>query len=331
MPSKPLPPIISIRDFETAELTPPEPILDGLLEQGSKMMLVGSSKGHKTWTLMAMASCLTFGTLTWLGFPVHQSRVLYINFEIQKWFCRERFRAMAHKMNRNLMDNTHLDLWNLRGYSQDESKLVLAFKDRLMNNHPYQLVIVDPFYKFSGAGKVENKAEDIASVMRAMDEVTVDLDVAVVFAHHTPKGDASERSIVDRGAGSGVFGRDPDAILSILESRKAGGYIAEFSLRNHPPIDPIGLRWDFPFFRKDEDVDISKAVKKPGRPKLFSAEKLLALLDQDPISSQEWQDTAIERLDISLPTFRRLRAELIQSGLVKKLPDDSFQRAFQSS
>lgn len=325
-----LPDIETIQEIESYDMAAPEPIVEGLLECGSKMMLVGSSKGHKTWNLLMLALCVSSPTRTWLNMPVHHCKVLYINFEIQSYFFRERYRAICKAMNKDPMANESLDVWNLRGFSQNERDLVKAFKVRLQGKHPYKLIIVDPFYKFSGSGKVENSAEDIASVMRAMDEVTVDLNVAVAYAHHAPKGDISERSVVDRGSGSGVFGRDPDAIMSVLEAKgHEDGFIAEFALRNHPPKDPIGLRWEFPFMRLDEDVEKPKAGRKP----IHDGQKLLALLAPDgkPLSGADWKDLASERLDLPESSYRRHRKKLVQDGEVQCVGDNLYRRTFMTA
>lgn len=323
-----LPKIESLVTLDTdEELFCPPPIIDGFLECGSKMMLVGSSKSHKSWTLLMMAMCLTTPAPMWFRMPVHHCKVLYINFEIQRWFLRERIRAIAEAMNVDPSVNTHLDFWNLRGHSQDENEIVKAFKARLAGKHDYKLAIVDPFYKLSGGGKVENTAEDVASVMRAVDTVTVDLGMAVAYAHHSPKGDVSERSVVDRASGSGVFGRDPDVIVSMMEIKgQPDNYIAEFVLRNHPPKEPLGLTWDFPFMRPNSDV------KKPtaGRKKVHEEFKLAELLDSKgkSLSGKEWENLAKERLDMSRATYFKLRKLLVQEGLVQNVGEDHFRKTF---
>jgi hypothetical protein len=230
-------------------------------------------------------------------------------------------------MGVNLADNLQLDFWNLRGHSQDEHQIVRAFRDRLGDSHGYKLAIVDPFYKLSGGGKVENTAEDVASVMRAVDTVTVDLGMAVAYAHHSPKGDVSERSVVDRASGSGVFGRDPDVIVSLMELKgQPDNYIAEFVLRNHPPKPPLGLRWEFPFMRPDPGVE----RPKPGRKPVHDGQKLLMLLPDngETLTGSEWLKLAEQRLDIPGASYRRWRKKLVQDGEVEVVGEDRFRRTF---
>lgn len=325
-PPKELPPIETLLQLEAADIAEPSPVIDNLLEQGSKLMLVSSSKGHKSWTLLMLACCVARPVNTWMGLKVHKTKVLYINFEIDRFFFRQRLRAIAQAMNKPMSDFKDIDFWNLKGHSQSENKLVAEFEHALGLTHPYGLIIIDPFYKFSGGGKVENSAEDVATVMRAMDQITVNLKVAVAYAHHTPKGDVSERSVVDRGSGSGVFGRDPDAIMSISELK--GGqneFLAEFALRNHPPLPPIGLRWEFPFMRVDENVQPRK-----GRKTVHDSQKLIMLLPEngEPLTGTEWLQRAKQRLDIPGSSYRRLRKKLIQDGEVEAVDSDRFRRVF---
>lgn len=324
-----LPPIVSFNDFDTADIPEPKPIVETLIEQGSKLMLVGSSKSHKTWTLMGLAYCISQPLPTWMGMKVHQARVLYINFELQPWFFRERLRAINKAYGKMTVNNDHLDIWNLRGCSNDSSvELTARIKNHLGSKHPYHLTIIDPFYKFSGGAKVENAANDMASVMSSMDEITVDLNLAVVFAHHSPKGDVSARDVVDRGSGSGVFGREPDAIMTICKSGNGSDddFVGEFAMRNHAPKAPMSLHWEYPLMQ--HEVGIEPCLKgKAGRPKADTEGKMLALLNGKAVTSEEWEQMAKKKLDINHERYRQVRRTLVQRGDVVMLENDTFIRA----
>lgn len=325
-----LPPIVTLNAFEKENIPEPEPIIETFLERGSKGMLVGSSKSHKTWTLMDLAYHVSQPLPAWFGMKVHQCRVLYINFELQRWFFRERIRAINKAHGRAEIDNTHLDVWNLRGCSRESSAdLTVQIQRHLEGKNPYHLTIVDPFYKFAGSNRVENAANDMAAVMASLDVITVDLDLAVMFAHHSPKGDVSERDVVDRGSGSGVFGRDPDAIIAISKDNGEGSngedYKAEFVLRNHPPKSVMSLTWEHPLMRYNEGIE-PRPKNKGGRPKGNIEYLLLGLLNGQSVTSKEWEAMAKIKLDMSYDCFRKWRKKLVIQGDVIAYPNGSFSR-----
>lgn len=326
--SRPLPDIISLADLEAASITPPSPVIDTLFERGSKLMLVAASKANKSWCLMDMSFCVSQPMEHWWGMAVHHGRVLYINFELHQHFFRERMRDIARAYGFPKPANKHLDVWNLRGCAQDYQSLMEKIKKRFSDKKSdYVLVIIDPFYKFSSSNKVENAAQDMAQVLNAIEELAFDLDVAIAFAHHSPKGDVTERDVVDRGSGSGVFGRDPDAIVAIHQIKNGfdNHFQAGFALRYHPPKAAIGLKFTFPLMTLSEDVDVGKK----GRPVKFDTLELLTLFNGTPISGPEWCRLADEKLDMPSSTFRRKRQWLVVNKRVKKLPYDMFEKVSQ--
>ena len=40
---------------------------------------------------------------------------------------------------------------------------------------------------------------------------------AVIYCHHHSKGQQGQKRSMDRASGSGVFARDPDALLDLIE------------------------------------------------------------------------------------------------------------------
>ena len=49
------------------------------------------------------------------------------------------------------------------------------------------------------------------------DKVCTELGVAVIYCHHHSKGSQGSKKSMDRASGSGVFARDPDAMLDMIE------------------------------------------------------------------------------------------------------------------
>ena len=89
-------------------------------------------------------------------------------------------------------------------------KLIRRAKDR-----HYKAVIIDPIYKVITGD--ENSADQMAKFCNQFDKVCTELGAAVIYCHHHSKGSQGQKKSMDRASGSGVFARDPDALLDIIE------------------------------------------------------------------------------------------------------------------
>ncbi len=57
----------------------------------------------------------------------------------------------------------------------------------------------------------------MAKFTNNFDKVAAELGTSVIYCHHHSKGAQGGKSSMDRSSGSGVFARDPDAILDLIE------------------------------------------------------------------------------------------------------------------
>ena len=85
----PLPGIMSLRELFERATAPPPLLIEGVLHQGSKMILGGTSKSNKSWCLLDLAVSVASGQ-KWWGRTCAKSPVLYINFELHTWAIAER-------------------------------------------------------------------------------------------------------------------------------------------------------------------------------------------------------------------------------------------------
>ena len=79
----------------------------------------------------------------------------------------------------------------------------------------YSAVIIDPIYKVITGD--ENSADQMAQFCNQFDKVCSELGCAVIYCHHHSKGEQGQKRAQDRASGSGVFARDPDALIDMLE------------------------------------------------------------------------------------------------------------------
>lgn len=193
------------------ELSPA--LIDGVLRQGHKMLLSGPSKAGKSFALIELSIALAEGR-SWLGFPCAKGRVLYVNLELDRASCLHRYKDVYEALGWQPKEIRNIDIWNLRGKSVPMDKLAPKLIRRAAKKH-YIAVIIDPIYKVITGD--ENSADQMAAFCNQFDKVCTELGCAVIYCHHHSKGAQGGKRSMDRASGSGVFARDPDALLDLIE------------------------------------------------------------------------------------------------------------------
>ena len=193
------------------ELSPP--LIDGILRQGQKMLLSGPSKAGKTLLLMELAIAIAEGT-KWLNWQCTQGKVLYVNLEVAEASCFHRFKEVYTHLDVQPRNLQNIEIWNLRGRAVPMDKLVPKLIRRAAKKD-FIAIIIDPIYKVITGD--ENSAEQMSNFCNQFDKICTELNTAVIYCHHHSKGYQGSKRSMDRSSGSGVFARDPDALLDMTE------------------------------------------------------------------------------------------------------------------
>lgn len=193
------------------ELSPP--LIDGVLRQGHKMLIAGPSKAGKSYALIELSIAIAEGK-KWLNWPCAQGRVMYVNLELDRASCLHRFKDVYTALGWEPRNIGNIDIWNLRGKSVPMDKLAPKLIRRAAKKN-YIAIIIDPIYKVITGD--ENSADQMAHFCNQFDWVCTDLGAAVIYCHHHSKGSQGSKRSMDRASGSGVFARDPDALLDLIE------------------------------------------------------------------------------------------------------------------
>lgn len=196
---------------EDPELAPV--LIDGVLRRGHKMLIAGPSKAGKSFALMEMCIAIAEG-IPWFGFNCERGKVLYINMELDRPSAYKRFKDIYQGMNVPPNHLKNISIWNMRGHSIPMDKLTPKLIRRAQKEK-FDAVIIDPIYKVLTGS--ENDAEQMAKFTNNFDKVAAELGTSVIYCHHHSKGAQGGKSSMDRSSGSGVFARDPDAILDLIE------------------------------------------------------------------------------------------------------------------
>lgn len=137
-----------------------------------------------------------------------------MNLELDPASCLHRFRDVYNALRWKPERLHNIDIWNLRGKSVPMDKLAPKLIRRAAKKD-YIAVIIDPIYKVITGD--ENSADQMANFCNQFDKVCTELGCAVVYCHHHSKGSQGGKKSMDRASGSGVFARDPDALLDLIE------------------------------------------------------------------------------------------------------------------
>ena len=253
----------------------PEELIGGVLRCGHKMLISGSSKAGKSFLLMELAVALSEG-MTWLGFKCKKSRVLYVNLEIDSASCIHRFIEIYAALKFTPKHTDNIVLWNLRGHAVPLDKLVPKLLRRIANQH-FDAVIIDPIYKVITGD--ENNASEMGAFCNQFDKICNETGCSTIYCHHHSKGAQGFKKAMDRASGSGVFARDPDAQLDMIQLETDSEFInnyadnqsdtawrLECSLREFPNFKPRNFWFKYPIHVLD-DADTLNKLYSEGDPK----------------------------------------------------------------
>lgn len=251
-------------DFENLENLfndPPkqaDELIESVLRVGHKMLISGASKTSKSFMLIELALAIAEG-FNWIGHRCKQGKVLYVNLEVDRASCINRiievYKAFGLNVD-NHMEN--IDIWNLRGHATTMEKLAPKLIRRC-EKEKYLAVIIDPIYKVMNGD--ENKAGDMANFCNQFDKIANALNCAVIYCHHFAKGFQGGKKSIDRASGSGVFARDPDAILTVTELDVPEALIKEngiplrieYTLREFKPLNQTDIWNKYPIHIVDSE------------------------------------------------------------------------------
>ena len=188
-------------------------LIHGYLRKGHKFLLSGASKSGKSFALIELAVALSQGS-EWFGFKCEKANVCYINLEIDRGSVVKRFEDVCKELKIDKSAVDKVNVINLRGKAKPLDKLAPELIEDLKGSDT-DVIIIDPIYKVITGD--ENNATEMAQFCNQFDVLCDKLHATVIYAHHHSKGAQGGKTAQDRASGSGVFARDPDALMDMVE------------------------------------------------------------------------------------------------------------------
>jgi hypothetical protein len=263
--------IINAADLLVRTPPPLDFVLDETLDVGDKMAVIGASKQRKSFFLQQMSISLVSGR-DFLNWRVPKRRkVLYVQFEIRGHHLHRRLLKLAAGMGITPDDiGDRLQLISARGKKGFRGRACVEWISRKAKEIGAEVIMLDPLYKISEG--VENATEDFKTILAHFDEMAEETGAAIIFIHHDKKGVSGDSQIIDRGAGSGVLGRDFDASIVLTpHSSEKHVTVVDVVTRNYPPQDTFSIAWYYGEggvrFNLAEDIAPSKKTSKEAKPK----------------------------------------------------------------
>ena len=187
------------------------------------------------------------------------------------------------------------------------------------------------------------------------DKICTETGCSTIYCHHHSKGAQGMKKAMDRASGSGVFARDPDAQLDMIQlelsdelknnvaDTGATAWRMESSLREFANIAPVNFWFEYPIHRLDTTGELARLgaegspianLTKSGNYSTPESRRTAIDNAYDALSIDENVQITIndiaEYLDISARTVKRHLAELKDSynctnGVVKRLKNSDGQ------
>lgn len=318
----------TVRQLVTAfpELRPASIV--GLQRRGEILNLIAPPKFGKSWLVNGLA-IRKAGGAKWLDtFQTIRSKVLILDNELHEETSADRLPKIATAMG--LTDDDWQDdicIENLRGKRWD----FLTLDRYLAQYQPgeFGTIICDAFYRFLPKGTDENDNGAITDIYNLIDAYAAKLDCSWINIHHSSKGNQSQKSVTDIGAGAGAQSRATDTHLVLRQHAEQSVVVLDAAVRSWKPVDPICLRWQWPLFQVAEGLDpnqlhTGKPPKpvgtanndgKPGRPNKFEEQYQAALA---AFQAKPLTQTMLRRaINVSSSAAKELCTALEQAGEIE--------------
>ena len=244
------PPIETPEMRRTKPAQRPPVLIEGLAYQGAKISLTAPSKSCKTFTQQHLCVCVASGQ-PWHGMKVEQGGALYLNLELNRYSFWQRELAIYRAMG--IEQPAGFDVWHLRGLNvtieQLQSEII-----RRVETGKYKLLCLDPLYKIL-ASRDSNAANEMGDLLNRIESIGYQTGTSTLVAHHFAKGNASEKEVLDRGAGSFAIGADADTAMTLTPHEADDCFTLDFVVRDFAPLDSLVLRWNYPLFGVAEELD----------------------------------------------------------------------------
>ncbi len=299
------------------ELRPP--VVNGLLRIGETMNIIAPPKYGKSWLVTDLAMAVATGR-RWLdAFDTTQGNVLILDNELHSETSANRIPKVATARGIELpeiADKLFVD--NLRGRLLDVYSLQPYFES--LQKDFFKVIVMDAFYRFLPKDSDENSNANMTDVYNRLDWYAAMLGCCFVLVHHASKGNQSGKSVTDVGAGAGSQARATDTHLIMRQHQEDGCVVVGAAVRSWQPLDSLCLRWSFPVWPIEDNLDPTDL--RPERPRKKPKPKG----EQQSDAPQCTKDSFVASFVTEEPTtMKAIIASARETGITQRMARDMIQ------
>lgn len=228
----------------------PDPLVEGLIDEGAAVLLIGHPKAGKSHAAYAIAHAVATGQ-SLAGRHVEAGGVLYIQYE---GFAGMRARRAALRIKHG--PGGKLAFWRASGnilrpeHQQDIVRRIEEAERRL--GCRIVLVVVDTV-SAAAPGLKQNDAADVSAALEGFKARVLNADRALLLLHHKPKNG-------DDPAGSFVWKANVDGVLHVEKLTGGARRLVAADMRDHVEGGDLEFRLE----------PVQVGTTRRGRP-MFSA------------------------------------------------------------
>ncbi|MBW3600190.1 MAG: helicase RepA family protein [Planctomycetes bacterium] len=231
-----------------------EPVVGGIARRGETINIIAAPKMGKSWLAYGLAWSCAAG-LDWLGrFPCTAGKVLLIDNELHPETLAHRLKKVAVELGVDKPKyHDRVDVLSLRGRLADLPQ-ICRWLDAIQPGE-YSVVALDSLYRSFPEGMSESDNAQVTSLYNCIDAATGRLEACWANVHHSSKGSQTEKAVTDVGSGAGSQSRAADTHIVLRPHEDDGCVVLEAAVRSWAPVEPLGLRWEFPLWWPDTGID----------------------------------------------------------------------------
>lgn len=233
--------IIDSSKIKEADTIPPPQVVNGLLNQKSKMIIGGHSKSYKSWFAAQLGLAIAYGR-DFIGFSANQTQVFYLNLELPDFVIQKRLFDLRADLGITPNEGDgRFNLINARGRWNGFESLQVLGRQIADECEAPPVILIDPIYKIHCMD--ENKTDQMGELFGEIDLLINETQATVVMVHHfrKPQSDKKGEASMHQLCGSNVICRDMDTFVG-LRNLNDRDFEAHFTLRCHPPRQELQVK-----------------------------------------------------------------------------------------
>lgn len=311
-------------------LTPPMYLIDGVLPKDSLASLVAKEASYKSFVAIGMAAAVHTGQ-DWAGHSTERAPVLYLAAEGQNGILR---RVRAWEIANKVSIADLLILPAPVNFNDGDALKDLVGEIADLDTPP-ALIVVDTLARNFGGN--ENAAEDMGRFIAACDRLRLATGACVLIVHHENKLGGYRGSSAFAGAMDTMIEakREGTAVTLACKKQKDDGEFEPIHLAAHMvelgisdrhgrPVTSLVLQpTDVAFVQRQRQAAGGERALNPRERNALEA--LRDAPDRKRTYS-DWRD----RSGLPETTFDRVRDELVERGLVRRLDGGGYTPAPES-